>query len=100
MKRSITKIQQKRAELEILESLFRSVESIEKDACQRFEQTGKEQDKDWRTGELKWEDEEKTIPKMTSKWEYVPITEDDMTDEEYAKYVAVASIKAHLEKLL
>ena len=100
MKRNLSKIKQKKAELEVLEKLFEILNRDEEDAFQRYEKVGVEQQKDWRTGELKWEDEDCTIPKMTDKYDYVPIKESEMSDEEYAKYMAISAVKAVLEKMV
>ena len=102
MKKSVklTRIQEKRAQLEILQQLFDRLKSIEQDCLQSYERVGEEQATDWRTGELKWEDEEKTVPKMTGKYEYIPKSVEDMDDDEYAKYLAVDHIRTILEKLI
>ena len=100
MKRNISKIKQKKAEIAILERLFDTMQSVENDCFRRYDVVGKEQAKDWSTGELKWEDEEHTIPKMINKYDYIPINESDMDDEEYAKFIAMNAIKTALEKML
>ena len=59
--------------------------------------TGEEQRTDWQ-GNLLWEDEEHTVPKMGSKFEYVPKTE--YTEEERYSIEALEKIQKYLEKML
>ena len=101
MKKTISKIQQKKAEIEVLERLFRELGYMEENNAQRYTVVGKEteQAKD-HNGNLKWVDDEHTIPYYRDKYAYIPITVEDMTDEEYAMHEALASIKSALEKLL
>ena len=101
-KREISLFIEKRAMLNVLERVFDQLEDISKDCTMTYEVVGKrdEQDTNWRTGELLWEDDEKTIPKMKDKYDYVPIPEDDMTDEQICKLHAINEIKNALEKLI
>lgn len=59
-----------------------------------------EQEKDWRTGELVWEDEDQTVPKMKDRWDYVAIPEDELTEEIKLKVEAYNLILKDLEKLI
>ena len=97
-----TKIQVKKAMLDVIEELYSSLETTEKNVAYSYEVVGKEdeQDKDWRTGELKWDDEEKTIPHYKNKWDYVKRDEADFSDYDRAKLEAIAEICKALDKLI
>jgi len=92
---------EKKAVIEVLERLVDTLADLEKDARFDYRIVGKEseQAKDWRTGELKWDDEEKTIPHYDSKWDYVEIPKDELSDERLAKLVAIGFVRESLEKL-
>lgn len=94
------KFKEKQAIAEILDELYRIVQTKEDDVHNDYRVVGKEQAKDWRSGELQWEDEEKTIPKMTDKWDYVPKSDEELDHEDLAKIKACQYIKAQLEKML
>lgn len=100
--RTINVFTEKKAVLEVLEGLMESLDSQLKDATYSFEVVGKkdEQAKDWRTGELLWEDEEHTVPKYESKWDYVLIPEEKLSDAQVAKVHAIATVREMLEKLI
>ena len=96
----LTKFDEKRIEAEILGELFKFVEEkevgIKRDYC--IVGHYDEQDTHWKTGELLWEDEAKTIPKMKAKWDYVDKKELSETDE---MCLAVCRrIKSSLEKMI
>lgn len=95
-------ITQKKALLNVLEKLMTELDSIEKDATTEYKVIGKstEQMTNWKTGELMWEDEEKTVPKMRDEYGYVDLTEDEMTDENRATLEAVKVVKEVIEKLV
>lgn len=96
------KILAKKAYLTVLERLSATLEEIKRDALNDYRVVGKksEQAKSWKTGELLWEDEEKTIPRYESEWDYVPIPEEELTDEAKAKVEAIKEIETTLEKLI
>lgn len=94
------KFKEKKALAELLEKLYRSVEEEENSAHTEYKPVGKEQATDWRTGELQWEDEEHTIPKMTDKWDYVVKDDEELCPEDLAKIKACQYVKAQLEKML
>ena len=94
------KFKEKQAIAEILDELYRIVDEKENSAHTEYKVVGEEQAKDWRTGELQWEDEEKTIPKMTGKWDYVVKTDEELDREDLAKIKACQYIKAQLEKMI
>ena len=95
-------IETKKAQLEVLERLMRELDSIEDDVSQRYCVVGKtnEQARDWRTNELLWEDEAHTIPEYKDKWDYVPVSEDEMSEAELAKLEAVRELRGTLEDLI
>ena len=96
------KFKEKQFMAEILDRLYREVQNEEDNCSQDYRKVGvtDEQDKNWRTGELLWEDEEKTIPKMKEKWDYVRKSEEDMDEDDYAKIRACQYIKTQLEKMI
>lgn len=96
----LTKFDERRIEAEILGELYRVVEEKESGAKRDYRKVGvsDEQDKDWRTGELLWEDEEKTIPKMRDKWDYV--AKEELTEEEELYLQVCHKIKSALEKMI
>ena len=95
------KFKVKKAEAEILETLYATVSEKLETAYKEYRETGEqEQAKNWQTGELLWEDEEQTIPKMKSVWAYVEVAEEDLSDDQIATIKACKNIMAYLEKLL
>lgn len=99
--KKVTKIQLKKAQLEILDDLFNTLETKRKCCFTDWRVIGKkdEQDTDWQ-GNLLWEDDEHTIPKYKNKYGSVEITEDEMTEEQVARVTAIDSIVTVLEKLI
>ena len=96
------KFKEKQYVAEILGRLYSQVLSEEKDCVQDYRRVGVTdvQETHWKTGELLWEDEEKTIPKMRDKWDYVAKSKEDMNEDDYAKLSACQYIKTQLEKML
>lgn len=96
------KFKEKQYVAELLDKLYREVQNEEDNCSQEYRIVGKtdEQEKHWKTGELLWEDEEKTIPKMKSQWDYVRKSEDEMSEDDYAKIKACQYLKAQLEKMI
>lgn len=99
--KTTTRIQFKKAELEVLEELLKKLEEVEKDTVNNYQMVGKEteQARDWK-GNLRWDDDAETIPHYNSIWDYVPIPEDELTEEQIAKRKAISSIRATLEKMI
>jgi hypothetical protein len=93
-------IKLKRITLEYLEKLMNSLESYESDIKMEYAVVGKEEEqaRNWKTDELLWEDEEKTIPKYRDKYDYVPKKELDENDK--INLEAISNIKKALEKLI
>ena len=94
------KFKEKQFTAEVLNDLYEEVESKERSARTKYEPVGEKQARDWRSGELQWEDEEQTIPKMEKEWGYVDKDEDELTDEDRLKIKVCQQIKAQLEKLI
>ncbi len=100
--REIGIITKKKALLDVLERLMNTIDSIENETTTEYRVVGKseEQMTNWKTGELMWEDEEKTVPKMRDEYGYVDLTEDELTDENRATLEAIKVVKEVLEKLV
>ena len=96
-----TKIQLKKAQLDVLENLLKRLNSDREDCYSDYRVVGKtdEQKTDWR-GNLVWEDEAQTIPVYRDRYDYVTITEDEMTEEQIAKLAALDSVISVLEKMI
>lgn len=96
------KFKEKQILAEILLDLYNVVEQREKDCQQDYRKVGvtDEQDKHWRTGELLWEDEAQTVPKMKEKWDYVAKTEEEMSEDDRLRLKVCQQIKAQLEKMI
>lgn len=96
------KIVAKKAYLSVLEKLADSLEAQRKDVLTDYRVIGKEdtQATNWKTGELLWEDEEKTIPKYDNKWGYVDIPEEELSAEAKATLKAIDDVEKSLEKLI
>ena len=62
-----------RIKANVIDRMCSVLADMVKDATQEYRRIGEstEQDKDWKTGELLWDDEEKTVPRMKSLWGYV-----------------------------
>ena len=94
------KFKEKKAIAEILDELYKVVEDKEKSIHNKYEVVGEDQAKDWRTGELRWEDEEKTIPMMVSKYDYVPKSDDELDCDDHARIKACQYVMTQLDKML
>ena len=99
-KSAVLSLREKRALLEKVESMVQSLEQDRVYYGQSYEEIGtsEEQDTNWKTKELLWEDEEKTIPKYKKIYGYVDKAELD--DEDKAKIKAVDTIIDALLKLV
>ena len=96
------KFKEKQTLAEILNTLYTSVEEMETECRREYRRVGttEEQDTNWRTGELLWEDEAHTIPKMKDKWEYVMKSEEDMSEDDFIRLKMCQYVKAQLEKMI
>ena len=101
-KPNFTVFQKKREMLNVMERLFKILDEEEEDLKQSYEVIGKEEEQatNWKTGELLFVDEEKTIPLYRDKYGYVDRKESDYTDIDFAKLDAIKSIKQALEALI
>lgn len=103
MAEQLNVFQVNKVKMEILERLYASLLEMEKDAATDYRIVGKEDEQatDWRTDELLWEDEEKTIPKYRDKWDHVELTKEELDErpEARAKLAAIIEVKKYLEKL-
>lgn len=95
------KFMERKIEAEVLGDLYEKLEHDLKYATKSYERVGKEteQARDYKTGELLWEDDEQTIPKFRDNWDYVDVPEDELTDEQRIKIKVIKSIMVKLEKL-
>lgn len=82
---------------EVLEEVDNFIEEKTKDIEFDYVPVGEEQATNWR-GELVWEDEEQTVPKMTSKWDYVK--KDNISDEAKDRLEALRKVQRQLEKMI
>lgn len=91
-----------KAQAEVLEKLDNLLQDIIKDNSMSYEAIGKEKEQatDWRTGELKWEDEEKTIPYFKTVYGLVPIPEDELYEENKIIMEVCKKFSQKLDKLL
>lgn len=94
------KFKEKQFTAEVLNDLYEEVAAKERAVHLDYRKNGTEQAKDWRTDELLWEDEEKTIPKMRDKWENVPKSDNELTDEDKLRIKVYQQIMAQLEKMI
>ena len=96
----LTKFDEKRIEAEVLGDLYKQLEEKERATKRDYRKVGvyDEQDTNWKTGELLWEDEEKTIPKMKDRWDYVD--KEELTEEEELYLQVCRRIKSALEKMV
>lgn len=91
-----------KAQAEVLEKLDNLLNDIIRDNTMSYEVVGKkaEQAVDWRTGELKWEDDEHTIPYYCNEYGYVPIPESELSDENRILIDVCKRFSQRLDKLI
>ena len=94
------KFEEKKLLAEVLNELYDTVQRKEDDVHSDYKITGEEQAVDWRTGELQWEDEDKTIPKMKDKWETVAKADEDLTEYDKLRIKVYQYVKSQLEKMI
>lgn len=99
-KTSIEKIREKKQMLDLLQKILSTLDSEENDTKMEYRATGKTetQKKHWKTGELLWEDEEKTIPVYETKYDYVE--KEEFSEDDKAKLEAINQIRTAIEKLV
>ena len=93
---------QMKLQAEVLEHLEKDLNEMIDNLITSYEVIGKEneQARDWRTGELKWEDEEKTIPYFKNVYGRVPIPADQLDEEAKVKAEICKTFIKKLDKLL
>ena len=96
------KFREKQILAEVLNDLYDTLEQKEKSVHYEYKVVGKKdvQRKHWSTGELMWEDDEKTIPLMEDDWQQVSRAEEDLTEEDILKIKVYKYVMAQLEKML
>ena len=96
------KFEEKKIEMDILSDLFKVVEQKAKDAHTEFRCVGitDEQATHWKTGELLWEDESCTVPKMKEKWEYVEVPYDELSENNRITIKVCEKLMVALEKMI
>lgn len=94
------KFQEKQILAEVLNELYNTVEAKEKGVHYEYKVVGKKdtQKTDWRTGELLWEDAEKTIPIYEDDWQ--DVEKEDLTEEDLLKIKVYQYVMAQLEKMI
>jgi hypothetical protein len=99
--RALTKFAEKKGLIEVLEQTFSYVQTIKDDNAREWRVIGKEKEQAVdRHGELRWEDDAKTIPYYRDEYGEVTLTPEEMSDEQYAKYVACETILKALEAMI
>ena len=95
-------VQVKRAQIDVIEKLLEALDDLRKDTSKEYKKVGKEtkQATNWRTGELLWEDEAKTIPKYDDRYEYVDIPDEQMTDSKKALLQAISDMESKLDAMI
>jgi hypothetical protein len=94
------KFEEKRIEVEMLGRLYKAVESEIKDVQYEYKVTGKstEQAKNWRTGELLWQDAENTVPLMADV--YGSVKKEELSEDDQLRITVYKRILAALEKMI
>lgn len=83
----------------ILEALDQHLSELEDNRKTEYAPTGKRfQRKDWKTGELKWLDEAKTIPDMAE--EYGNVAKKELSEEDKLYLEEIKHIRDSLDRLL
>lgn len=94
-------VKTKKAFFDVLEQTYDYVVSLRKDFSTKFDVVEKNvQGKDWRTGELLWEDEEKTIPKLEDKWGTIEIPREELDESQLAHLDAIDRLLDCLDSLV
>lgn len=90
---------------EELDSLTESLRSKIKGLSESYQRTGnvvqsKRYNYDTHSYDLLWEDDEKTIPLMEDEYDYLPITDDELSEEQLLRKEVCKTILVELEKML
>lgn len=101
--KKVSTIKTKKAELDLLEEVYDFVKGkLDESPFKVYKVVGKssEQRRDWRTDELLWEDEEKTIPSYKDEYGYVVTPEEEYTDDDWARKAAIEDLLTKLDNLV
>lgn len=96
------KLKEKQEIIRILGRMYDILENEMRDAIYDYAEVGREtqQKKHWQTGELMWEDDEKTIPRFDPIYDWVKKNPEDISDRDRILISAIEKIESHLDKLL
>lgn len=83
---------------DILNELVNELDNKERGVKLESVRVGEYQATDYKTGELRWEDEAKTIPVMYGQWDTQEKAE--LTEEDNAKLAIIDEIRKSLTKLV
>lgn len=98
----MNKFMEMKIKAEVLSDVYEMIFDEARRKCLRYEvvEENYQQATDWRTGELRWKDEEKTIPLMVDRYDFVEIPEEEMTEEEQVKKDVYDLVLKKIESLL
>lgn len=87
--------------LERLDNVLSDLEESAKTECKVIsERVTDEQLTSWKTGELLWEDEEQTIPKMRVEREWGNVPKAELDEDDEMTLSAIATVRKALDKLI
>ena len=92
--------EEKKYKMEVLESLDNRLLEMVDEIHHDWVVTGQEQAKDWSTGELLWEDKEKTIPKYRDKYERVTLEDNQLSDNAKMRIDVINKVRLELVDLI
>ena len=97
-----SRFQMMKVQAEVLEDLEKTLNEMIENLTTSYEVIGKEneQARDWRTGELKWEDDEKTIPYFKNVYGRVPVPADQLDEDAKLKADICKGFIKKLDKLI
>lgn len=92
-------LEEMKFKLSMIDILITELVERERRIVYSYEVVGKtdEQRKDYRTGDLMWEDEEETIPKYVDKWDWVP--KETLSEEDEMKLKVIRNLSKKLMSL-
>lgn len=99
--KEISKFEEKRGLIDALENVIDHINSEKRWTLQHYTQVGKETEQATDSdGNLRWEDDEQTIPYYKPIYDYVDKDPEQLSDSDYAKYLAYNKILETLETLI
>lgn len=87
-----------RAKLTVFDDLLCHLSYKYNDLLKKSVEDGEEQRRDYHTGELKWLDEEHTVPDMRIVYKEVPVTQEELDDNQFAQLKCIEQIIETLKK--